>query len=78
MPEGEWAFLDSLGPRRTVTLRISTKAHLLLAAAATIHGTSATGIGTDVIESWAERFLVDHPDEIAEVVKAERERRDHG
>jgi hypothetical protein len=76
MPEGEWAFIDSKGPRRTVTLRITSEAHLMLKAAGQMADVSPSAVGADVIERWAVEFLADHRDEIAELVKTERERRD--
>jgi hypothetical protein len=75
MPEGQWAFLDSKGPRKKITLLVSPEAYLLLKVAGAAFGTSPTGKAVDVVERWAEAFLERHADELADGVAEERDRR---
>lgn len=57
MPEGQWEFLKSKGPRTKVTLRISSDARAALEIAGTEMDVSATGFATLLVESWAEEWL---------------------
>lgn len=75
MPEGEWSFVAQKGPRRTISLQISSEAYLLLKLAGAIDGATATGQGIRVIEQWAADLLERDPERLAEVVAEERERR---
>ena len=54
MPEGEWAFLDSKGPRTLVALRITVEANVALRLAAAEVGMSKTGYATFLLELWAD------------------------
>jgi len=75
MPMGERAFADSKGPRKKITLLISSEAYLLLKVAAAINDTSATGQGVEVVESWAEDLLERDHEQLAAFLLEERARR---
>ena len=56
-PEGEWAFLDSKGPRAKIALRISAEADAVLRARAAEAGTTKHAVATQLIESYAAQEL---------------------
>lgn len=57
MPEGEWAFLDSKGPRAKIALRISPQADALLRVRAAEIGTTKHALATQLIESYVQAEL---------------------
>lgn len=75
MAEGQWAFLESKGPRKKLLLNVSPEAYLLLKVAAAAFDSTPTGKAQDVIERWAESFLAHHVDSLATSVSEERGRR---
>jgi hypothetical protein len=57
MPEGQWAFLDSKGPRALLGLRVSTDTHAALEVAAAEVGLSKSAFATLLVEGWASEWL---------------------
>jgi hypothetical protein len=57
MPEGEWAFLDSKGPRSLVALRLTTDTHAALEVAGAEMGLSKTAFATLLVEGWADEWI---------------------
>jgi hypothetical protein len=52
MPEGEWSFLESKGPRRLLQLRLTPQADAFLRIRAAETGTSKNALATDLVESY--------------------------
>ena len=56
MPEGEWAFVDSKGPRRLLQLRLTPEADALLRIIAAESGTTKNALVTQLVENEARRL----------------------
>lgn len=56
MPEGEWAFLESKGPRRLLQLRLTAETDALLRALAVETGTSKNALATHLVETGAQQL----------------------
>lgn len=57
MPEGEWAFLDSKGPRIKVALRLSSEANTAARLAAAQLGMSKTAFLTFLVEGSMREWM---------------------
>lgn len=57
MPEGQWAFLESKGPRAFLGLRVTTDTHGALEVAGTEMGLSKTAFATLLVEGWADEWI---------------------
>jgi hypothetical protein len=77
MPEGERSFASSKGPRQLVALRLPASVCLLLNLAAAEVGMTRTALATELVERWAEQWLLRNQEQISSAVEAERERRAH-
>jgi hypothetical protein len=64
MPEGEWAFLETKGPRTKLALRITVDANTALRLAAAELGMSKTGYATWLLELWADEWLKSLAEEV--------------
>lgn len=57
MPEGEWAFLESKGPRRLLQLRLTPQADAFLRIHAAETGTTKNALVTELVESYVAEQL---------------------
>jgi hypothetical protein len=57
MPEGQWAFLDSKGPRALLGLRVTTDTHAALEVAGAEVGLSKSAFATLLVEGWADEWI---------------------
>ena len=57
MPEGDSSFLQSKGPQKILSLRVSADVHDALVEAAAEMNVSKTSFGRSLLEAWADEYL---------------------
>jgi hypothetical protein len=75
MPEGEWSFLSSAGPKRQVNISVTPDAELVLRAVAAMYGVRRSTLAGVILQGWASDYLDAHADELSDFVCDERARR---